>query len=148
MTLVVALAAGAKIAAGTGAAAGLSEVVKTGITDAYAACKKAIRTRFGTDKDAKEKLAQLEVKPDDAALQQALATYLSTHQVEHDPAVTQAASALQVQLTRIEGGIGSITTGPITGNTITVDHGGVAAVNITGGVHAGYTPPPGTDNPR
>ena len=54
-----------------------------------------------------------------------------------------------MQLARIEGGISSITTGAVIGNTVTADRGGIAAVNITGGAQAGYTPPAGGDgDPR
>ena len=147
--VVAVLAAGASVAAGAGAAAGLTDVVKTGIIDAYTACKKALRARFGDDEDAKEKLAQLEVKPDDAALQQALTGHVQAHGVVQDPALAQAVEGLRVQLARIEGGISSITTGAVIGNTVTADRGGIAAVNITGGAHAGYTPPAGGDgDPR
>ena len=146
--VVAVMAAGASVAAGAGAAAGLTDVVKTGIIDAYAACKKALRARFGDDEDAKEKLAQLEVKPDDATLQQALADYLATHQVDQDPGVAGAVDQLQVQLARIEGGISSISTGAVIGNTLTADRGGIAAVNITGGAHAGYTAPPADPDPH
>ena len=148
VSMVAALSAGATVAAGAGAAAGLTDVVKTAIVDAYTACKKAVRARFGDDEDAKEKLGQLEVKPDDQALQQALSRYLETHRAGDDPAVAQAAEALRVSLARIEGGIGSITTGEITDNTITADRGGIAAANITGGAIAGYTAPPEAADPR
>lgn len=148
VSLVAALSAGAMVAAGAGAAAGLTEVVKTSIVEAYTACKRAVRVRFGDDEDAKEKLSQLEVRPDDPALQQALADYLDTHRAGEDPAVAQAAQALRVSLARVEGGIGSITTGDVTENTITADRGGIAAVNITGGATAGYTAPPGAADPR
>jgi hypothetical protein len=120
-------------AAGAGAVAGLTDTAKAAIVDAYTACKKAIRARFGDDDDAKEKLGQLEVKPDDTALQQALVGYLQTHQAVQDPAVTQAVEALRVVLTRVEGGVSSVTTGNITDNTITADRGGIAAAVITGG---------------
>jgi hypothetical protein len=148
VSLVAELSAGAAVAAGAGAAAGLTDVVKTGIVEAYAACKRAIRARFGDDEEAKEKLGQLEVKPDDPALQQALAAFLETHRAGEDPAVARAAEALRLQLARIEGGIGSITTGDITDNTFTADRGGIAAANITGGATAGYTAPPGDADPR
>ena len=148
VTVVAALVAGAKVAAGAGAAAGLTDVVKTGIIDAYTACKKALRARFGDDEDAKEKLAQLEVKPDDAALQQALTGHVQAHGVVQDPALAQAVEGLRVQLARIEGGISSITTGTVTGTTLTADRGGIAAVNITGGAHAGYTAPPADPDPH
>jgi len=138
-TLVATLSAGAAVAAGSGAAAGLTEVVKTGIVDAYTACKKAIRARFGDDEDAKEKLAQLEVRPDDTALQQALTGYVQVHAATEDDAVTRAADALQVQLARVEGGIGSVTTGDVRDNTLTADRGGIAVVNLAGGARAGYT---------
>jgi hypothetical protein len=146
--LVAALVAGAKVAAGAGAAAGVTDVVKNGITDAYAACKKALRARFGDDEDAKEKLSQLEVKPDDPGLQQALTGHVDAHAAAQDPVVVEAAEGLRVQLARIEGGIASITTGAITGNELTADRGGIAAVNITGGATAGYTAPPGGEDPR
>jgi hypothetical protein len=147
VSLVAMLSAGATVAAGAGAAAGLSELVKTGIVDAYTACKTAVRSRFGDDEDAKEKLGQLEVKPDDPALQTVLAGYLEKHRAGEDPAVTQAAESLRVSLARIEGGIGSITIRDITGNTITADRGGIAAATITGGATAGYTPQ-GDADPR
>jgi hypothetical protein len=137
-TLVATLSAGAAVAAGSGAAAGLTEVVKTGIVDAYTACKRAIRARFGDDEDAKEKLAQLEVCPDDTALQQALTGYVQAHAATVDEGVTRAADALQVQLARVEGGIGSVTTGGVRDNTLTADRGGIAVVNLTGGVRAEY----------
>jgi hypothetical protein len=142
------LATGATIAAGAGAAAGITDTVKAGIVDAYTACKKAIRARFGDDDDAKEKLAQLEVKPNDPELREALAAYLEAHQAGEDPAVAQTAQALRVVLTRVDGGLGSTTTGDITDNTITADHGGIAAAGITGGATAGYTAPPGGTDPR
>lgn len=135
-------------AAGAGAVAGLTDTAKAAIVDAYTACKKAIRARFGDDDDAKEKLGQLEVKPDDAALHQALLGYLQTHQVVQDPAVMQAVDALRMVLTRVEGGVSSVTTGNITENTITADRGGIAAAVITGGAAAGYIAPPGGDDPR
>jgi hypothetical protein len=148
VSMVAALSAGATVAAGAGAAAGLTEVVRTGIVEAYTACKRAVRARFGSDEDAKEKLGQLEVKPDDPALQRALAGYLETHGAGEDPAVVQAVDVLRVSLARIEGGIGSITTGDITGNTIAAGRGGIAAANITGGASAGYAAPPGDADPR
>jgi hypothetical protein len=148
VSLVAALSAAAGVAAGAGAAAGLTEVVKAGVVEAYTACKKAIRARFGDDEDAKEKLAQLEVQPDSPALQQALAGYLETHRVSDDPGVTRTGQALQVQLARIEGGIGSITTGDVSNTTVTADRGGIAGVNIAGGATAGYTAPPGGADPR
>jgi hypothetical protein len=138
-TLVATLSAGAAVAAGSGAASGLTEVVKTGIVEAYTTCKKAIRSRFGDDEDAKEKLAQLEVRPEDPALQQALAGYVQAHGAGEDVAVARAADALHMQLAHIEGGISSNTTGGIHHNTLTADRGGIAAVNITGGATAGYT---------
>jgi hypothetical protein len=146
-TVVATLSTGAA-PAGAGAAAGLTDVAKAAIVDAYTACKKAIRCRFGDDEDAKEKLGQLEVKPDDAALQQALAAHLDSHRVGEDPAVAQAVDALRVALTRVEGGLGSVTAGDIADNTITADHGGIAAAVITGGAAAGYTAPPGGADPR
>ena len=148
VSLVAALVAGAKVAAGAGAAAALTDVVKNGIVDAYQGCKKAIRARFGDDEDAKEKLGQLEVKPDDPALQQAVTDHLARHGADQDPVVAQAADALQVQLARIEGGVGSITTGDISNNEVKADRGAIAAVNITGGATTGYTAPPGGDDPR
>lgn len=147
-SLVEVLAAGAAVAAGAGAAEGLTEIVRTGIVEAYAACKTAIRARFGDDEDAKEKLAQLQVQPDNPALRQALAGYLDSHRAGEDPAVAQAGEALRVQLARVEGGIGSLTSGDITNNTITADRGGIAAVNITGGASAGYTASPEDADPR
>lgn len=146
-TVVATLSMGAA-AAGVGAAAGLTDVAKAAVVDAYTACKKAIRARFGDDEDAKEKLGQLEVKPDDTALQRALAGYLQAHQAGQDPAVAQAVDALRVALTRVEGGLGSVTTADITDNTNTADHGGIAAAVITGGATAGYTASPGGADPR
>lgn len=147
-SLVATLATGATVAAGAGAAAGLTDVVKAGIVEAYASCKKAVRARFGDDEDAKEKLSQLEVKPDDPALRQALARFVEAHRVGEDPAVAQAVDALRVTLSRIDGGIGSVTTGDITGNTLSADRGGIAAAVITGGATTGYTVPPGAAGPR
>ncbi len=147
LTMMQALSAGAAVAAGAGAGKGLTEVVKTGIVDAYTASKHAIRARFGADEDAKETLSQLEMKPDDLQLRHALASYLDTHHVIEDPASASAVEALQVQLARVEGGIGSISTGDITDNTLRADRGGIASVTINGGATAGYTPPPGGDPP-
>jgi hypothetical protein len=138
VTLVATLSAGAAVAGGSGAAAGLTEVVKVSVVDAYTACKKAIRSRFGDDEDAKEKLAQLEVRPDDAALQEAVAGYVQAHGAGEDAAVVQAAGVLRVQLARIGGGVGSITTGDVRDNTMTADRGGIATINLAGGATAGY----------
>ena len=142
------LSAGAAVSAGAGVAAGLTEVAKTGIIDAYTTCKKAIRARFGDDEDAKEKLAQLEVRPDNPALQQALTASLQTHQAGDDPTVAHAAQTLRIHLDRVEGGLGATLTGDITHNTITADRGGIAAASIAGGARAGYTPPPAGADPR
>jgi len=139
--MVEALSAGAAVAAGTGGAGGITEAVKSAVVDAYGASKKALRGRFGDDEDAKEKLGQLEIKPDDPGIQEALTGYVKRYRAAEDPGVAEAVEALRVQLARVEGGIGSIRTGDITDNTLTADRGGVVGVNITGGVTAGYTQP-------
>jgi hypothetical protein len=46
---------------------------------------------------------------------------------------------LRVQLARIDGGVGSITTGDIRDGRVSADRGGIAAVNVTGGATAGYS---------
>ncbi len=103
----------------------------------------------GTTRTPRRSWPSSRSEPDDATLQQALADYLATHQVDQDPGVAGAVDQLQVQLARIEGGISSISTGAVIGNTLTADHGAIAAVNITGGAHASYTPPAGGDgDPR
>jgi hypothetical protein len=147
-TLVATLSAGAAVDVGSGAAAGLTDVVKTEIVDAYTACKKAIRTRFGNDEDAKERLAQLEIRPDDQTLQNALTGYVVAHSAGEDATVAQTVDALRVQLARIDGGVGSITAGDIHDNKLTADRGGSAAVSITSGATALYTAPPGDADPR
>jgi hypothetical protein len=146
LSLVATLSGGATVAAGAGAAAGLTEVVKRGVVEAYTACKRAIRTQFGDDEDAKEKLAQLEVRPDDPVLQEAVAGFLQTHRADEDAVVTEAAEALRVQLARIQSG--TVSMGDVTDTMIIADRGGIAGVNITGGAAAGYTAPSGGTDPQ
>lgn len=147
VSLVEALAAGAAIAAGAGAAEGLTELVRTGIVEAYTACEKAVRARFGDDEDAKETLAQLEVRPGSSPLREALIGHVTTSGAGEDPVVVRAGETLRLHLARIEGGVGSISTGAIGATTVTADRGGIAGVNITGGATAGYTAPRSDDGP-
>jgi hypothetical protein len=141
-TALVTLLAEGAVLVGAGAAAGVSEVVTTAVTDAYQACKKAVRRLFGDDEDAKEKLGQLEVKPDDQRLIGELRAFVESHRAVEDPVVLKTAAALRNALADAGPVVGSIS------GTFTADRGGIAAAVITGGASTSYSPGREADDPR
>ncbi|GCE28340.1 hypothetical protein KDA_38240 [Dictyobacter alpinus] len=78
----------------TGANAGLTEVGKTALTDAYHQLKTQLVNKFGQEGDVMQAVTHVEAKPTSAARQAALAEEIAAVKADQDHELLQIAQAM------------------------------------------------------
>jgi hypothetical protein len=81
-----------------GAAAGVTDVAKQAIVDAYDGLKRIIQTRFGGQSDLSNAITSLESKPDSAGRKDTLQEEVAATQADQDEEVLAAVQALEEKL--------------------------------------------------
>ena len=79
-----------------GAVAGLTDTVKTAITDAYNKLKGQLTKKHGKDSDIVKAVEKLEAKPDLKARKDMLAEEIATAKAEQDDEILTAANQILV----------------------------------------------------
>jgi hypothetical protein len=114
-----------------GAAAGVTEVAKTAVGDAYRGLKRLVLRAFKDDKVAQASLTMFESDPTQPAYVTALGEHLERHQVTQDDQVLGAAQNLLRVAGPSAAGQGSIAASVA---NVWANHGSVAGGVISGNV--------------
>lgn len=125
-----------------GAAAGVTDTVKTAFGDAYKGLKSLVVNAFQGDKTAESALTLFEKRPTEPAFVETLTDYVITHRVEQDDAVAAAAQRVLELAGPQAQAEGSVVATVL---QIHADRGANAAAVNNGVMTGGYNAAPGEE---
>ena len=115
-------------------AGGITDVVKSAVTDAYGDLKSLVRKAFGDDDKAQSTLTLFEDDPTQEVLVTKLAAQLEAHGIAQSPEVATAAQEV------LDAAGPTVGSGGVVATVLQIhaDHGAVAVAENQGTIIAGY----------